>query len=72
MSTTSDQNGAPDPALVEEISGQIPQPILAQLACPACHGSLAPNSTELICDACGRRYPIVEGIPVLIEGREQL
>jgi uncharacterized protein YbaR (Trm112 family) len=42
------------------------QSITSQLACPACIGDLRLEAQELICAACGRRYPIVDGIPVLI------
>jgi uncharacterized protein YbaR (Trm112 family) len=43
--------------------------ILAQLACPACHGNLHLEDMHLVCGACGRRYPIVDGIPALIVER---
>jgi uncharacterized protein YbaR (Trm112 family) len=43
--------------------------ILDQLACPACMGNLDLNADALHCAACGRRYPIVDGIPVLIVER---
>ncbi|HEY1804110.1 MAG TPA: Trm112 family protein [Terracidiphilus sp.] len=46
---------------------------LAQLACPACYGELRHEPTSgnsgLLCLACGRAYPMVHGIPVLIIGR---
>jgi len=40
--------------------------ILAQLACPACHGELRLEGARLRCMACSRGYLIVDGIPVLI------
>ncbi|HXP59022.1 MAG TPA: Trm112 family protein [Dongiaceae bacterium] len=40
--------------------------ILDQLACPACLGDLRLDGQRLVCAACGRIYPIVDGIPVLI------
>jgi len=43
---------------------------LEQLACPACLGPLRAQDARLVCAACGRGYPIVDGIPVLIAGRE--
>ncbi|MGB8846130.1 MAG: Trm112 family protein [Terracidiphilus sp.] len=43
--------------------------ILAQLACPACHGDLRVEDSHLVCSACARRYPIVDGIPALIVER---
>ena len=45
--------------------------VLAQLACPACHGSLGLEDSRLVCSACGRRYPIVDGIPALIVERAE-
>ncbi|MGB9409279.1 MAG: Trm112 family protein [Terracidiphilus sp.] len=44
--------------------------VVNQLACPACLGALRLEEVQLICVACGRVYPIVDGIPVLIAGRE--
>jgi len=40
--------------------------VLDQLACPACLSALRLDSNELLCTACSRRYPIMDGIPVLI------
>jgi uncharacterized protein YbaR (Trm112 family) len=40
--------------------------LLDHLACPACLGSLSVQENKLACAACGRMYPIVDGIPVLI------
>ena len=37
-----------------------------QLACPACLGDLRQEPEQLVCAACGREYPVVDGIPVLI------
>jgi len=45
--------------------------VLAQLACPACHGDLHAEGSCLVCSACGRRYPIVDGIPALIVERAE-
>jgi uncharacterized protein YbaR (Trm112 family) len=38
----------------------------AQLACPVCLGNLRARPERLACASCGRIYPIVDGIPVLI------
>jgi len=40
--------------------------IVSRLACPACYHDLRAETSRLICAACGRAYPIVDGIPVLI------
>jgi uncharacterized protein YbaR (Trm112 family) len=41
------------------------------LACPACQGSLSVDKRRLVCAECGRGYPIVDGIPVLIAERAE-
>jgi uncharacterized protein YbaR (Trm112 family) len=45
--------------------------VLGQLACPACLGGLNLDESKLVCGQCGRAYPIIDGIPVLITGREE-
>ncbi len=45
--------------------------VAAQLACPACYGGLRLEDVRLICVACARAYPIVDGIPVLIVDRAE-
>ena len=40
-----------------------------QLACPACFGELRTDATTIVCAGCGRQYPIVDGVPVLIVER---
>jgi uncharacterized protein YbaR (Trm112 family) len=42
---------------------------LKWLVCPVCHQSLALVAGAVRCNGCGRRYPIVDGIPVLLPGR---
>jgi uncharacterized protein YbaR (Trm112 family) len=44
--------------------------VVGQLACPACLGALRLEEARLICMVCGNAYPIVDGIPALIAGRE--
>jgi uncharacterized protein YbaR (Trm112 family) len=39
------------------------------LACPACLGALRLEESKLLCVECSRTYSIVDGIPVLIDGR---
>jgi len=43
--------------------------VVSQLACPACRGELRLEEARLVCGDCGRGYPVVDGIPVLIAGR---
>ena len=42
--------------------------LLEILICPACKGDLSPVNEEsgLECAACGRVYPVRDGIPVML------
>ncbi len=42
--------------------------LLAIMQCPACEGELSERREQpaLVCAACGRAYPIREGIPVML------
>jgi uncharacterized protein YbaR (Trm112 family) len=44
----------------------IPPALLELLACPVCMGDVRLEVVELRCVTCGRRYPIVEGIPIMV------
>ena len=44
-------------------------PHLHLLVCPVCHAALALTETTVDCTGCGRRYPIVDDLPVLIASR---
>jgi uncharacterized protein YbaR (Trm112 family) len=56
------------------MSDPILKPALQQsdlmwVVCPVCHQSLALDAGFVRCNGCGRRYPIVDNIPVLLPGR---
>jgi len=40
--------------------------LLAILACPACKGQVECRHSKVVCIKCGRKYPVRNGIPVLI------
>jgi len=44
--------------------------LLAILACPACQGDVklldVTSGNFIVCTRCGRRYPIRDGVPVLL------
>ncbi len=44
----------------------ISKDLLDLLACPACGVELELQGREVVCTECGRRFPIREGIPVLL------
>jgi uncharacterized protein len=42
--------------------------LLEILVCPACHGRVEHKERRhvIVCTACGRRYPVRDGIPVML------
>ncbi len=40
--------------------------LLEILACPACLGDVQLKDNFVVCVKCGRKYPIKNGIPVLL------
>jgi uncharacterized protein YbaR (Trm112 family) len=40
--------------------------LLEILACPVDHAPVRDEGTHLVCTACGRRYPVRDGIPVML------
>ena len=44
-------------------------PLLSSiLVCPADHGSLSEDlaAARLVCAECGRRYPVRDGVPIML------
>ena len=40
--------------------------LLELLACPACKTAVREEGDRLVCVQCGRRYPVRDGIPVML------
>jgi uncharacterized protein YbaR (Trm112 family) len=40
--------------------------LLAILACPVDHAPVSDEGSSLVCTGCGRRYPVRDGIPVML------
>jgi uncharacterized protein YbaR (Trm112 family) len=45
---------------------ELDEEFLSLLACPVCKTSIRREGDQLICETCGRRYPIRDGIPVML------
>jgi uncharacterized protein YbaR (Trm112 family) len=47
---------------------KLPQDLLALLACPRCKGEITPmdDGSCLVCRACRLKYPVVDGIPLML------
>lgn len=52
----------------------IKKELLDILACPACKKKIVQNHQDktLDCQACGRKYPIEDGIPIMLVGSATL
>jgi len=40
--------------------------LLEILACPVDHAPVTDEGSQLVCRSCGRRYPVRDGIPVML------
>jgi UDP-glucose 4-epimerase len=50
----------------------IDKELLEILACPACKAPVTLEGDRIVCTACGRRYPIRDGIPVMLVDEAEL
>jgi uncharacterized protein len=46
--------------------------LLEILACPACKTPVRLEELKLVCDTCGRRYRIDDGIPIMLIDEAEL
>ena len=44
----------------------IDKKLLEILACPACRGDVNLADDKIICQRCGLRYPVKDGIPIML------
>ena len=44
----------------------IDKELLEILACPACQGDVTLKDEKIICRKCGLKYPIKDGIPIML------
>jgi uncharacterized protein YbaR (Trm112 family) len=50
----------------------VDQELLKILACPACKADVELKENKIVCSQCKRKYPIRDGIPImLIDEAEQ-
>lgn len=40
--------------------------LLEILACPFCHGDVKEKEGSIVCLKCGRIYPVIDDIPVML------
>jgi uncharacterized protein YbaR (Trm112 family) len=51
---------------------ELDEEFLSLLACPVCKTSVKREDDRLVCSTCGRRYPIRDGIPVMLVEEAEL
>ena len=44
----------------------IDKELLDILACPACKGGVELREGKIVCKSCGKKYPIKDGIPIML------
>ncbi|HDY66917.1 MAG TPA: Trm112 family protein [Candidatus Scalindua sp.] len=49
----------------------IDKELLEILACPVCKAEVKLEKGKIVCTKCGRRYPIRDGIPVMLESEAE-
>ncbi|MBI4494644.1 MAG: Trm112 family protein [Chloroflexi bacterium] len=54
------------PAPLGQLGGEVDSELLAILACPLDKAPVAREGDYIVCSQCGRRYPIRDGIPVML------
>ena len=46
--------------------------LLKIIACPECKKDVILKEEEIVCTGCGRRYPIKDGIPIMMVEEAEL
>jgi uncharacterized protein YbaR (Trm112 family) len=62
----TDEVGASTDARPNELSVALPPWVIALLVCPVDRDRVKLVGSELVCNRCGRRYPVHAGIPDMI------
>ncbi|MDI6606443.1 MAG: Trm112 family protein [Candidatus Omnitrophota bacterium] len=44
----------------------IDKELLDILACPDCKADVEEKDNKIVCKACGKKYPIRDGIPIML------
>jgi uncharacterized protein len=44
----------------------IDKSLLEIMACPDCKGTVTEQDNKIVCQKCGKKYPIKDGIPVML------
>lgn len=50
----------------------VPQELLDILVCPVDKAKVTLEGDKLVCEQCGRAYPVREGIPIMLEEEAEM
>ena len=50
----------------ETTASELPANLLEILVCPVDKAKVHPDGMKLVCEKCGRAYPVRDGIPIMI------
>lgn len=51
---------------------KVPQELLDILVCPVDKAKVTLDGDRLICEQCGRAYPVRDGIPIMLEDEAEM
>jgi uncharacterized protein YbaR (Trm112 family) len=50
----------------------VPKDLLEILVCPVDREKVHPDGEWLVCEGCGRAYPVRDGIPIMLEEEAEM
>jgi uncharacterized protein YbaR (Trm112 family) len=50
----------------------VPKDLLQILVCPVDRAKVHPDGDWLVCEGCGRAYPVRDGIPIMLEEEAEM
>lgn len=53
-------------------AAKVPKELLDILVCPVDKAKVHPEGDTLVCEQCGRAYPVREGIPIMLEEEAEM
>jgi len=62
----------PDKEKSSQSEGGVPKELLEILVCPVDKAKVNLERDKLVCEKCGRAYPVRDGIPIMLEEEAEL
>ncbi len=58
--------------MAEEKGASVPKDLLDILVCPVDKAKVHLRGDRLVCEQCGRAYPVRDGIPIMLEEEAEM